>query len=136
MDKQTFARSFIDALHALEGGDESQATQVAALFAEDARLTNAALQQVDKERQGRADIETFWQEYRRSFGTVRSEFAHITTDDDAIGLFWTTTGTDTEGNDISYDGVSLLVVGDGEQITYFQGYYDTRALSRTVNSEE
>jgi hypothetical protein len=53
MDYQEQARRFIDALHALEGGEDAL-DQICALFSDDAVLTNAALRLVDKEYHGRA----------------------------------------------------------------------------------
>jgi ketosteroid isomerase-like protein len=128
------AQAFIAALHALEDGDEAQADGVVALFAPDAVLTNAALQRQGDERDGQGDVLAFWHNYRRAFGRARSEFHHITTDDSAAGLFWTTRGTYRDGAPLQYDGVSLLEFDAQGKIARFQGYFDTRQLSREIGA--
>lgn len=131
-DTHALEQQFIDALHALEQGGEDQLDALVALFRDDAEVTNAALKLAGKTRQGSDDVRTFWKEYRHTFATMRSEFAHVTTSDDAAGLFWRTSGTGKDGNDMSYDGVSLLVFDGNGKIRHFRGYYDTRDLTRSV----
>lgn len=134
MDTQQLAQQFIDALHALEDGSESDTAAIVALFSDDARLLNAALKLAGKQRSGRDGAEQFWREYRSTFERARSEFAQITTNEQAAGLFWTTKGSDNTGQPIEYDGVSLLVFDQDGKIVQFRGYYDTRELSRQVPS--
>jgi len=126
------AQSFIDALHTLEQGGEDDVDAIVALFADDARLTNAALRLAGEERQGQDGARQFWSEYRRTFGQARSDFFKVTVGDDAAGLFWTTKGTGNNGQPMEYDGSSLLVFNDDGEISLFRGYYDTRELSRAV----
>lgn len=126
------AQTFIDALHALEHGSESDVDGIVALYADDARLTNAALRLAGEERHGTDGARQFWSEYRRTFGEAFSEFFKVTAGDDAAGLFWTTNGTGNDGQAMEYDGSSLLVFNDDGKITLFRGYYDTRELSRAV----
>ena len=126
------ARAFIDALHALEHGDEGDVDAIVALFADDAQLSNSALRLAGEERRGEDGARRFWSEYRRTFGEAHSEFAHVTAGDDAAGLFWTPTGTGNDGRSLSYDGSSLLVFDASGKISSFVGYYDTRELSRAV----
>lgn len=133
---QARAQQFIDALHALEQGDESAVEGLVALYSEDARLTNAALKLAGKERQGHDGVREFWTEYRHTFQQVYSEFAQITANEEASGLFWTTKGADTEGNPLEYDGVSLLVFDEHGDIAQFRGYYDTRSLEKTVPANQ
>jgi ketosteroid isomerase-like protein len=131
---EEIARRFIDALHALEQGDEGAAPQVADLFADDAHLTNATLQLHGDEREGRGGVREFWANYRRTFDTVRSEFHHVLTGESAAGLFWTTSGAYRDGVPLRYDGVTLLEFDEQGRITRFQGYFDTRQLSRTAGA--
>ncbi len=133
---QNLAQQFIDALHKLEGGDADTADEIVELFSDDAHLTNAALQLAGQEHTGREGIREFWREYRRTFGEIYSDFHHITTSSDAAGLFWTAKGTGNNGQPLQYDGVTLLVYGDDGKISRFQGYYDTRQLSREVGAEQ
>ncbi len=131
---QQRAQQFIDALHTLEGGSADDTAEIVALFADDARLTNAALD--GKELTGRDGVEKFWTEYRRTFGELRSEFSHVIADEKGAGLFWHTEGTGNDGNPIAYDGVSLLEWSDDGKIGYFRGYYDTRKLSQEVGIDQ
>lgn len=124
------ADQFIDALHTLEDGGEGDVDGIVALFSDDAQLTNAALVLAGEERNGRDGVQKFWTEYRGTLGQARSEFHQITTNEQAAGLFWKTTGTDAEDQPLDYDGVSLLVFNDEGKIARFHGYYDTRQLSK------
>ena len=133
MDTQALAQTFIDALHALEKGAESEVAPLTELFADNARITNAALQLVDKEEAGRDGATHFWTEYKRTLGECFSTFHHITIDENAAGLFWTTEGRGPDGNGVKYDGVSLLEFDESGKIGFFRGYYDTRDL--TVRAE-
>lgn len=135
MDRQQIeaqAQAFIDALHTLEEGDEHATDAIVGLFSEEARLINAALKLSHQERRGRDGAQEFWREYRRTFGTARSEFSNVTVSDDAAGLFWTTKGTGSDQQPIEYDGASLLHFDDQGKIVLFRGYYDTREIGRVV----
>jgi len=133
MDNSQLAQQFIDALHALEKGTEEHVAPLAKLFADDARITNAALQLVDKEETGRDGATHFWTEYKATLGECFSTFHHVTIDENAAGLFWTTEGNGPDGNGVKYDGVSLLEFDSDGKIKFFRGYYDTRDL--TVRAE-
>ncbi|HSH83001.1 MAG TPA: nuclear transport factor 2 family protein [Herpetosiphonaceae bacterium] len=128
------AHRFIHALHTLEGGSEADVEEMVGLYAEDARLTNAAL--AGKELTGTEGARQFWSEYRKSFGEVRSEFSHVIVDANAAGLFWTTEGSGSDGKSLRYDGVSLLEWSENGKIRFFRGYYDTRELSRELGIEQ
>ncbi|MEN9936289.1 MAG: hypothetical protein RLZZ387_2868 [Chloroflexota bacterium] len=128
------ARRFIDTLHALEDGDEGGVEAITALFAGEAKLTNPALQLQGDERGGREGVRAFWDNYRRTLGGARSKFHHVLTDERAAGLFWTTSGSYPDGAPLEYDGVSLLEFDDQDRIVRFQGYFDTRQLSREAGA--
>jgi len=129
MNPQELAQQFIDALHSLEQGSEENVENLAQLFSDEARLTNAALQLAGRDERGKDGARHFWTQYRRTLGKAYSRFSHVTTDDKSAGLFWTTQGQTPDGVDISYEGVSLLEFGDNGKITFFRGYYDTRDLT-------
>lgn len=128
------AQQFIEALHALERGGPDDVDQIVDLFSDDARLINAALKLAGETRTGRAGARAFWTDYRRTFGEARSAFYQITVNEEAAGLFWTTSGTGSDGRSLEYDGASLLVFNDEGKITLFRGYYDTREVSRAVGT--
>ena len=122
------AQEFIDALHILEEGSDQDASALAEFFADEATLTNSALELKGDVMKGRDAILTFWVEYKSQLGDSRSHFHHITTSEEAAGLFWTTEGTSPSGDKVHYHGVSLLQFDEQGQITFFRGYYDTREL--------
>ena len=127
------AREFIDALHTLETGSDAEADQIVMLYADDAALCNSALDNKGREMKGRDQILQFWVEYKATLGQVESKFHHVTTSNDAAGLFWTTTGTNPAGDAVNYHGATLLQFNSEGMIEFFRGYYDTREL--TVKSE-
>lgn len=131
---QHMAQQFIDALHTLEGGTADDTGDIVALFSDDARLTNAALE--GKELTGKDGVLKFWTDYRRSFGDIRSEFSHVIANEDAAGLFWRSEGTGKDGQPMGYDGVSLLEWSDDGKIGFFRGYYDTRKLSEEIGIDQ
>ena len=144
MEKQieTLAQEFMDALHSLEQGDETEAEPLAILFSEDATLTNAALELAGKEVKGRDAVLQFWNEYKSTLGQAFSTFHHVTTSgqndqpgrsDKAAGLFWTTEGQGPDGQPVRYHGATLLEFDEMGLIKFFRGYYDTREL--TVRGE-
>jgi ketosteroid isomerase-like protein len=139
MDQQQLrdlGQTFIDALHGIDRQAEGAIDRMVDLFGDEARLTNAALILAGDERSGREGVRQFWREYQQTFREAETTFSHLTTDEGAVGLFWTTRGTDVAGDTVDYDGVSLLEFGEDGKISSFHGYYDTRQLSRTVNAAE
>ena len=134
MDIQSQAQTFIDALHKLEQGSTDDVAVLVALYADDATLSNSALDNKNSEIKGADQITKFWTEYKETLGEVFSKFHHVTTDDDAAGLFWTTEGQNPAGDQVHYHGATLLQFGDDGKIEFFRGYYDTREL--TVKGED
>ena len=123
------AQRFIDTLHDLEQGGEEQAHEIAMLFADDATLTNAALELRGETVEGRDALMRFWLEYRGTLGEVESHFHHVTTSERAAGLFWTTKGHNPSGQDVHYHGATLVEWNPSGMIQFFRGYYDTRELT-------
>jgi ketosteroid isomerase-like protein len=105
------------------------ADQIADMFADDAELTNPVMKRDGGARRGRGEIAEFWQQYVSAFGDIRSEFYDVTTSDHSAGLFWKSTGKSPAGEDLAYDGVSLLAFDDEGKIARFQGFFDSRQLS-------
>ena len=50
----------------------------------------------------------------------------------AAGLFWTTTGSGADGQEIEYHGATLLQFNAAGLITSLHGYYDTRELEQAA----
>ena len=141
MNTHEKAQEFINALHALEkasGEAQSEVDAIAALYAPDAKLTNAALKLVGEERTGSDAIRTFWADYKKTLGLAYSEFHHIAAGENTAGLFWVTKASAPNGNEnaVHYDGSTLLAFNDDGKISFFQGYYDTAQLNRQMGLEK
>ncbi len=134
MDIKTQAQTFIDALHKLEQGTTDDVAQLVALYADDATLNNSALDSKGAAMEGAEQITKFWTEYKETLGDIFSKFHHITCDENAAGLFWTTKGTNPAGDKVDYHGSTLLQFNDEGKIEFFRGYYDTREL--TVKADD
>ncbi|HEX8234371.1 MAG TPA: nuclear transport factor 2 family protein [Abditibacteriaceae bacterium] len=128
------AQDFINALHSLEDAGDIDAEPLAMLFSGDATLTNAALEHGGKEITGRDNILQFWVQYKQELGSARSKFHHVTTSQNAAGLFWTSEGAGPDGQPIRYHGATLLEFNEMGLIRFFRGYYDTRELKVKAES--
>ena len=122
------AEQFIDALHNLESSGDVE--QIASLFTENAEVGNV----VTNHNSHKLSAGEFWKNYRDTFGEVKSEFRNKIISEDAAALEWTTSGTNAEGGEINYEGVSVLET-DGEKITRFFAYFDPNKLGRQINEE-
>lgn len=120
------AEKFIYALSELEANSDVE--PIAALFADDCEIGNV----VTKGNPHAAnDAREFWTNYRATFGEVNSEFKNKIYSDGTAALEWTTTGTNTDGHKIKYDGVSVLET-DGEKITRFFAYFNPSDLGHQI----
>jgi hypothetical protein len=61
---------------------------------------------------------------------MKSEFRNVFADDGRAALEWTTEDT-TNGDTVSYDGVSILEV-QGNKVRRFMAYFDTRRFTHQV----
>lgn len=95
-----------------------------ALFADDAELSNLALAEPMRGREG---AQTFWRHYLDAFAEVRSTFHHHFATDSAATLEWVSEGRLHAGEPIRYRGVSVLEIRDGK-VSRFRTYYDTAAF--------
>lgn len=112
---------FVEALRRLE--ESGEAESIAALFAEGADVSNPL---VAHRGEGEGGALVFWQTYRKSFETIRSEFRNIVEADGVAMLEWTSEGR-AEGGEVHYGGVSVLEHGDSG-IKAFRTYFDTRQV--------
>ena len=117
------ARAFVDALHALEDGDG--ADRLAELYAPGAVSGNTA---TTRTFEGPDGAREFWAAYRETFESIHSEFRHVVVADDAVALEWISTATPaSRGEEIAYEGVTVLEVADG-RIARSTAYFDPRVL--------
>ncbi len=122
------AEQFIEALKNLETNADVE--QIALLFAEDAEVGNV----VTIGNSHKLNAREFWKNYHATLGEVSSEFRNKIISDDAVALEWTTSGTNVDGGEINYEGVSILET-DGEKITRFFAYFNPNKLGRQITEE-
>ena len=120
------AEKFINALGELEANSDVE--PIAALFADDCEIGNVVMAESSHAAKGARE---FWTNYRGTFGEVNSEFKNKIYSDDTAALEWTTTGTNTDGHKIKYDGVSVLET-DGDKITRFFAYFNPNELGHQI----
>jgi ketosteroid isomerase-like protein len=97
---------------------------VAALFGDDAELTNLAR---EEPRRGADGARQFWADYLHGFARVRSEFFKVFEGDGTAALEWTAEGELPTGKPIRYRGISVLEL-DGDRVRRFRTYYDSAAF--------
>jgi len=119
------AEEFITALRALER--DRDAEPLAALYADDATCGNTATTRTFTGPDGARE---FWTGYREAFDTIESEFRTQLGGDDAIGLEWESTGTLSGGEEVSYEGVTIVVLA-GDRVARSTAYFDPRAILQT-----
>ncbi len=121
------AKTFIDALWKLE--EDRDLDTIVSLFSEDSEVGNVVTE--DKNIGARE----FWKNYRANFDQVKSTFRNEIVTDSTAALEWTTTGTNTDGHDFEYEGVSVMEF-DGDRITRFHAYFDANKLGKQIVAEE
>ena len=125
---QEVAERFAEALRRLEEDRDVQA--LVAIHTEDCDVGNVAVSETFSGHEG---LREFWTGYRKTFGEMKSEFRNIFADDAGrAALEWTTQGT-SNGNTVSYDGVSILEI-EGDKVSRFRAYFDPRRLTRQLVS--
>lgn len=120
------ADKFVEALRKLEEDRDVEA--LVEIHTEDCDIGNVA---VSKTFSGHEGLREFWTGYRNTFDRMKSEFRNVFADDAGrAALEWTTEGT-SDGNTISYDGVSILEI-DGDKVYRFRAYFDPRRLTEQL----
>jgi predicted ester cyclase len=119
------ADGFVEALRKLEENREVEA--LVEIHTEDCEVGNVAVSETFRGHDG---LREFWTSYRSTFGEMRSEFRNVFVTEEGAALEWTTEGT-SNGDSVSYAGVSILEVEDGK-VRRFMAYFDPRALTPQV----
>ncbi len=117
-------QQFIDALAQIESSGEQEA--MVSLFADTCKVGNVL---APDRFEGREGASRFWQDYRSSFGEIRSEFHNLIDTAEGAALEWTAQGSNKSGGPVHYQGVTVLRFENG-QITRFMSYFDPRGLGR------
>jgi hypothetical protein len=119
------ADDFIEALRRLE--EDEDVEPLVEIHAEDCEVGNVSVPETFRGHDG---LREFWTSYRGTFGEMRSEFRNIFATEEGAALEWTTQGT-SNGDSVSYDGVSILEI-EGGKVRRFMAYFDTRRLTHQV----
>ncbi len=120
---------FIEALLALE--ESRDVEKIVALYAESAEVGNIV---APEKFHGQSGAREFWTKYRDTFGEVRSTFRNRIMTDTRAALEWTTEGTSSGGEQINYEGVSILEI-EADTITRFRAYFNAGALGQQIAKE-
>ncbi|MDD5495162.1 MAG: nuclear transport factor 2 family protein [Dehalococcoidia bacterium] len=123
------AEQFIAALTQLETAGNSQ--PMVALFADNCEIGNVV---APDPVAGIPRAREFWRHYRDTFVEVRSRFRNQIVSDNRIALEWITEGKSKQGNQVTYEGVSILET-DGKHITRFYAYFDAGKLGQQMSGE-
>jgi steroid delta-isomerase-like uncharacterized protein len=119
------ADRFVEALRKLEEDRDVEA--LVEIHAEACEVGNVAVPQTFEGHDG---LREFWTTYRKTFGEINSTFRNVFATEEGAALEWTTEGT-SDGNTVSYDGVSILEIEDGK-VRRFMAYFDPRHLTREI----
>ena len=119
------ADNFVAALWELEENENVE--PLVEVHTEDCEVGNVS---VPGTFNGHKGLREFWMSYRGTFGEMRSEFRNVFATEEGAALEWTTTGT-SNGDSVSYDGVSILET-EGGKVSRFMAYFDTRDLTPQI----
>lgn len=132
---KSIADRFITELHRIEDGDAAGIDRIVDMFADNAELTNPLIERDGGSRSGRDQIAGFWRDYQTAFKDIHSEFFDVTASDHSVGLFWRSAGTNTTGQPLEYEGVSLLVLDESGKIARFKGFFDSRQIAVPAHTQ-
>jgi ketosteroid isomerase-like protein len=122
---QQVTDDFVEALRKLEEDQDVEA--LAAIHTEDCDVGNVSVSETFRGHEG---LHEFWTEYRKTFDEMQSTFRNVFATEEGAALEWTTEGT-SNGDSVSYDGVSVLEI-EGGKVRRFMAYFDTRALTPQI----
>jgi steroid delta-isomerase-like uncharacterized protein len=119
------ADNFVEALRKLE--EDRDVETLVRIHAENCEVGNVAVSETFRGHEG---LREFWIEYRKTFDEMKSTFRNVFATEEGAALEWTTEGT-SNGDSVSYDGVSILEIEDGK-VRRFMAYFDPRALTPQI----
>jgi hypothetical protein len=122
---QEVADGFVEALRQLE--EDRIVEALVGIHTEDCEVGNVSVPETFRGHEG---LREFWTEYRKTFDEMKSTFRNVFATEDGAALEWTTEGT-SNGDTVSYDGVSILKI-EGGKVRRFMAYIDTRGLTPQV----
>jgi ketosteroid isomerase-like protein len=122
------ADDFISALRALEADRDPE--PLAALYAGDATCGNTATTRTFTGPDGARE---FWTGYRDTFDTIASDFRLVLEAEEGVALEWVSEGTLAGGEQVRYEGVTVVALADG-RIARSTAHFDPRAVLGTVGA--
>jgi steroid delta-isomerase-like uncharacterized protein len=120
------AEKFVEALWKLEQYSDLEA--LVEIHTDDCDVGNVA---VPRTFSGHDGLREFWTSYRDTFGDMKSEFRNVFADEAGHAALEWNTSAQANGNDVSYEGVSLLEIEDGK-VSRFRAYFDPRTVNDQV----
>jgi len=105
---QEVADDFVEALRKLE--EDREVGALIGIQPEDCEVGNVSVPETFRGHEG---LREFWTEYRKTFDEMKSTFRNVFATEEGAALEWTTEGT-SNGNAVSYDGVSILKIEGGK----------------------
>lgn len=109
-------------MHTLQQVEETGNVEpLVAMFTENAELSNLAM---IEPLEGRDGARRFWQKYLSVFERVHSKFTNVVEGDGTVVLEWNSSGALSTGEEVNYQGVSILETDSG-QVKSFRTYYDS-----------
>ena len=122
---QQVADDFVEALRKLE--EDRDVDGLVAIHTKDCEVGNVSVSETFR---GHEELREFWTEYRKTFDEMKSTFRNVFATEEGVALEWTTEGT-SNGEAVSYEGVSILEV-EGGKVRRFMAYFDTRDLTPQI----
>ena len=120
------ADEFVEALRKLE--EDRNVEALVEIHAEDCEVGNVAAPRTFSGHEG---LREFWISYRKTFNEMKSEFRNVFADEAGhAALEWTTEGA-SDGDAVSYSGVSILEI-EGGKVKRFMAYFDPRSLTEQI----
>jgi steroid delta-isomerase-like uncharacterized protein len=120
------ADKFVEAFWKLE--EERDVEALVEIHTDDCDVGNVA---VSRTFSGHDGLREFWTSYRNTFGDMKSEFRNVFADEASHAALEWNTSAQANGNDVSYEGVSLLEIEDGK-VSRFRAYFDPRTVNDQV----
>jgi len=119
------ADGFVEALRKLE--EDQDVEDLVRIHTEDCEVGNVSVSETFRGHEGQRE---FWTEYRKTFDKMKSAFRNVFATEEGAALEWTTEAT-SNGDSVSYDGVSILEI-EGGKVRRFMAYFDTRDLTPQI----
>ena len=122
---QAVADDFVEALRKLE--EDRDVGALVGVQPEDCEVGNVSVPETFRGHEG---LREFWTEYRKTFDEMKSTFRNVFATVEGAALEWTTEAT-SNGDTVSYDGVSILEIESGK-VHRFMAYFDTGDLTPQI----